>query len=71
MFSKKIVVALFNLWILQEQNLSIHNITVRGTYPLDGYDIMAFYQNLDENEWDFYFRNHTAVLYRCCLNKVT
>ena len=33
-------------------------------YNLDGYDIMAFNQNLyDKNEWDFYFRNHTVALY--------
>ena len=41
-----------------------HNITAQGKYTLDGYDIIAFNQNLyGENEWDLYFRNHTVALY--------
>ena len=40
-FSKKLVVPLFNVWLLQEQIQSIHNITAHGTYNLDGYDINA------------------------------
>ena len=36
--------------------------TSRGKYNLDGYDTMAFNQNLyGENEWDFYSWNHTAL----------
>ena len=42
------------MWLLQE-NISlplIDNITARGKYILDGYDIFAFNQNLyGENEY--------------------
>ena len=63
MFWKKLDVASFNLWLLQQPKPLIHNITARGMYNLDGYDIKAFNQNLyDENEWDFYFWNHTVAL---------
>ena len=61
-------VALFNLWLLQEQKtiyiyIYIY-ITANGKYNLDGYDIKAFNQNLyDENLWDFYFRNQTVAFY--------
>ena len=54
-FSKKLDVASINVWLQQEKIPSIHDITARGTYHLDGYDIKAFNQNLDgENERDVY-----------------
>ena len=43
--SEKLDVALINVWLLQ-QITSSHNIAVRGTYNLDGYDIKVFNQNL-------------------------
>ena len=40
-----------------------HNITARGKYTLDGYDIMSFNQNLyGENVLYFYLRNHTQYV---------
>ena len=63
-FSKKRNVAPINVGLLQKQKRLIHNLTAHGTYNLDGYDIKAIDQNLEgENEWDFYFRNHTVALY--------
>lgn len=36
----------------------------RGKSPMDGYDIMAYNQNLDsEYEWDLHFWNVTVELY--------
>ena len=53
-----------NMWLLQEQKPLIHNITARGTYHLDGYDVKAVIQNLyDKNEWDFYCLFHTVALW--------
>ena len=46
-FLKKRNVAPISVWLLQEQKQWIHNITARGTYHLDGNDIMAINQNLD------------------------
>ena len=41
-----------------------HHVTAGGEYTLDGYEIMAFNQNLyGENEWDFYFWNP----YKCIM----
>ena len=46
-YSKKLDVAPINVWFLQEQKPSIHNIMAYGTDTLDGYNIKAFNQNLD------------------------
>ena len=54
----------FSFWFLKLPILSLHNKTAGCKYTLDGYDIMAFNQNLDgKNEWDFYFRHRTVALY--------
>ena len=51
-----------NVWLLQEQKRSIHNVMARCTYHFDGYDIKAINQNLDgENDWEFYFRNQSVA----------
>ena len=63
-FFLKLKVPFFNLWLLRDNILSFQNITARGKYTLDGYDTMAFNQNLyGGNEWDSYFWSHTVALY--------
>ena len=48
-----------------------NNITVHGTYTLDGYDIMASNQDFyGENVLVFYFRNHNVALYKHTVNFV-
>ena len=48
----------FNLRLLQEPVPLFHNITARGKYTLDGYDMVAYNQNLyEEYHWDVHFRN--------------
>jgi hypothetical protein len=61
---QKLEVNFLNLRLLQEHIPSIHKITARSTYTLDGYDIMVFNQNLyGEYEGDFYLQNQNVVLY--------